>query len=201
MRRKLSIETDGIYTESPSRELIHGRDAGVKHSKRLLLLEVLINHPTRGLVHFLSKRHGQDAVLVQDTRLQCINHDHRERKRGESLERNGNTTIRNSHKRYKISTTSSGFGKKSKTFETSTVDKTVVSSVRSETLTSKRESADYRLARMIWIRGQHPGRAEDIVVTQTLSDNGIFTCDDRSVISWSENVASCCCAKPNVSCW
>ena len=32
------------------------------------------------------------------------------------------------------------------------------------------------------MRGQHPGRAEDIVVTPTLADNGILISDDRSVI-------------------
>ena len=60
--------------------------------------------------------------------------------------------------------------------------KTVVSSVRNETRTCRRKSTDYRLARRIRMNGQHPSRAEDIVVTPTLADNSIFISDDRSVI-------------------
>ena len=60
--------------------------------------------------------------------------------------------------------------------------KTLVSSVRNESKTCRRKSTDFRLARKIRMRGQHPRNAEDIVVTPTLAGNCIFISDDKGVI-------------------
>ena len=79
------------------------------------------------------------------------------------------------------------------------ITKTVKSTVRDETGMCRRKSADYRLARRIRMRGQHPGRAEDIVVTQTLANNCIFISDDRSVIVLAREWGSSFCATQNAS--
>ena len=60
--------------------------------------------------------------------------------------------------------------------------KTVVSSIRNQTKTCRRKSTDYRLVRRIRMKGQHPGKAEDIVMTPTLARNCILIGDDRGTI-------------------
>ena len=135
-----------VYIQaSPSRELIHGQDAGANKQPSLLFLErqgkpsghgpVLFYPKDMDRTRFSCKTRGCNASITTT-----------ENGSGEIVVRvKGKHNHPNHAQRYKISTTSSGFGKKSRRLKQVRVDKTVVSSVRNETLTCRRKSADYRL--------------------------------------------------------